>query len=87
MSECVGGGTCGGCAHHDLLSAWGGTPIVDAHAPVGLELANHCMHRICGGKHISARMAKWWDSHGTYFTAPNSLSTPCSIVSVDLHVV
>ena len=25
-----------------LLSAWDGTPKVDAHAPVGLELANYC---------------------------------------------
>ena len=24
-----------------LLSAWDGTPIVDAHAPVGLELGRH----------------------------------------------
>ena len=25
-----------------LLSVWDGTPIVDAHAPIGLEVANHC---------------------------------------------
>ena len=25
-----------------LLSAWVGTPLVDAYAPVGLELAKHC---------------------------------------------
>ena len=43
-----------------LLSAWDGTPTVDAHAPVGLELANHCRQPkalICGKEHISAGMA------------------------------
>ena len=43
-----------------LLSAWDGTPIVDAHAPVGLELANQCMQPNTlnyGKKLISVDMA------------------------------
>ena len=43
-----------------LLSAWDETPIVDAHASIGLELANHYRQPktlYCGKKYISAGMA------------------------------
>ena len=45
---------------HLMLSVWDGIPVVDAHAPAGLELANHCRQQKtsnCAGNLISADMA------------------------------
>ena len=61
MSECMGGGGCLWLMPMHLLSVRDGIPlIVDAHGPVGLELANHCRQPKtvnCGKKRISADMA------------------------------
>ena len=50
-----------------LLSAWDGTPIVDAHASVGLELTNHYRQPKTlnsGNKLIVAEMASVRDPKG-----------------------
>ena len=51
------------------VSAWDGIPTrVDAHTPVGLELANHYRQpklNICGGEIPRGGHGECWSPHGT----------------------